>query len=87
MKLSPSQEVIICTATQEFHNILWTLKIYHCVHRSSQLVLLLSPITSVYYCPQSWSFTHPLVTASNSGLSLYSVFPNCPRASVKAIRD
>jgi hypothetical protein len=65
MKLSPSWEAANYAATQGLPSILWNPKVHHRVHKSPQLVSILSQIDPVYttrsyLCKIHFNIVHPL---------------------------
>jgi hypothetical protein len=69
-ELSRSQEAASCAATQGLPNILWYLKVHHCVHKRLPQVILLSQINGVhitpsYLCRVHLNTVHPSASCSS----------------------
>jgi hypothetical protein len=58
VELNTSREAASCEATRKFPNILWNPKVYYRVHKSPQLIPILSQINSVHTNPSYLSEIH-----------------------------
>jgi hypothetical protein len=59
-----SWEVVSCSATQEYPEILWNLKVHYRVHKSPPLLLILSQMNPV----------HTMPTYSLNSIEIFSIF-------------
>jgi hypothetical protein len=59
IELGPSWEAAICTATQEFPNSLWNMKVHYRVHNSPSTVPILSQVNPVHTIPSCLFMIHP----------------------------
>jgi hypothetical protein len=62
IELSPSWEAANCAATQEFPSILWNMKVYYHVHKSSLLVPILSQINPIHTIQSYLSKIHLILS-------------------------